>query len=221
MLLACTTFGNPVDLPRYRALADAHGCKVVVDAAAALGSVDADGVNFGAGAAEPVVFSMHVTKAFATSEGGLTCSSEAALLADLRAMGNFGFDAPRSAGLPGLNAKMDELTAALALAKLAEFPSVAAHRQRAERRYRELLPEFGFQRMACASYAPIFASVCCRATSRRAGTRSAPPMLAEGVHTGTYFDPPHGAPAVSARRERGRGRCPRPTTSPPAWSTCR
>jgi dTDP-4-amino-4,6-dideoxygalactose transaminase len=189
VLLACTTFGNPVDLPRYRALADRYGFRIVVDAAAALGSVDADGVNFGAGAPEPAVFSMHATKAFATSEGGLICSSDPALLADLRAMGNFGFTEPRSAGLPGLNAKMDELTAALALAKLAEFPSVAARRQRAELRYRALLPDFSFQRMACASYAPIFASVLLprELAPRRSAVRSA--MLEEGVQTGAYFDP--------------------------------
>lgn len=189
VIVACTTFGNLIDLDRYRAMAARHGCALVVDAAAALGTADADGRQFGAGSPEPVVFSMHATKAFATAEGGVTHCADPARLAALRAMGNFGFEAPRSASLPGLNAKLPEVTAAMATAKLAEFPRVVAHRLAAEQAYRAALPDFAFQTMTCPTYAPVFASVLLpRALApRREAIRA--DMLARGVRTGAYFDP--------------------------------
>lgn len=189
VLLACTTFGNAADLDRYRALASRHGCAVVVDAAAALGSTDAAGRQFGAGAPEPIVFSMHATKAFATLEGGVIYSADHARLSELRAMGNFGFVEPRSASLPGLNAKLNEVTAAMALAKLDDFPGIVSHRLSAEAAYRALLPEFEFQRMTCARYAPVFASILLprEMAPRRAAIRAE--MAAQGVQTGAYFDP--------------------------------
>ncbi len=60
------TFGYGIDLDRYRWLSKRFGVAVVVDAAASLGTTDASGVGFGAGAPFPVVFSMHATNPFAT-----------------------------------------------------------------------------------------------------------------------------------------------------------
>lgn len=64
------TFGHAIDLDRYRWIAARHDVAVVVDAAASLGTTDATGINFGAGAPFPVVYSMHATKPFAVAEGG-------------------------------------------------------------------------------------------------------------------------------------------------------
>ncbi|MBW8841133.1 MAG: DegT/DnrJ/EryC1/StrS family aminotransferase, partial [Sphingomonadales bacterium] len=49
------TFGNAIDLDRYAWLMRRHQVGVVVDAAASLGTIDAGGRGFGAGAPFPVV----------------------------------------------------------------------------------------------------------------------------------------------------------------------
>ena len=66
------------------------------------GAQDRGGNGFGTGFGQPVVFSMHTTKAFATLEGGLIYCADKSVIARLRAMTNFGFDEPRVASLPGL-----------------------------------------------------------------------------------------------------------------------
>lgn len=142
------TFGNGLDLDRYARLADDHGVGVVVDAAASLGSLDAAGQGFAAGFRHAVVFSMHATKAFATSEAGLIHCGDPDRLGRLRAMGNFGFGQPRIATMPGLNAKLSEVGALLALARLEDYEEIVSHRLTLAATYRELLPGLSFQRAA-------------------------------------------------------------------------
>lgn len=130
------TFGRAIDLDRYAWLARRHGVKVVIDAAASLGTADAAGRGFGAGAPFPVVFSMHATKPFAVAEGGLIHCADRATIERLRAMANFGFVRARSAALPGLNAKLPEVLAAIARAMLADFDAVCAAREQVAAAYR-------------------------------------------------------------------------------------
>ena len=102
------TFGYDIDLARYTEMSQRHGVPVVVDAAASLGTRQADGRGFGAGFESAVVFSMHCTKSFSTGEGGLVYSADPKLIANLRTMCNFGFGQPRTATMPGLNGKLSE-----------------------------------------------------------------------------------------------------------------
>lgn len=130
------TFGYGIDLDRYRWLSNRYGVAVVVDAAASLGTTDAAGLGFGAGAPFPVVFSMHATKPFATQEGGLIHCADPDRIERLRAIANFGFTAPRTATLPGLNAKLPEAMALVAQARLEDFDAVSRHREQLARSYR-------------------------------------------------------------------------------------
>lgn len=159
VLLPNATFGNCLDLGRYYRISKAREIPLVVDAAAALGSLDAAGRPFGIGSPYPLIFSMHATKAFATGEGGVVYCENRATIAELRAMGNFGFGLPRNATMPGLNTKLSEVGALLALTKLDEFDSVAQRRQELFEHYRALLPEFGFQKMTGRRAAHQFVSV--------------------------------------------------------------
>jgi dTDP-4-amino-4,6-dideoxygalactose transaminase len=81
------------------------------------------------------------------------------VVADIRAMGNFGFGEPRSATMPGLNSKMSEVCALLGLAKLSDYEATARHRQALFERYRTLLPEFTFQKLTGQRIAHQFVSV--------------------------------------------------------------
>jgi dTDP-4-amino-4,6-dideoxygalactose transaminase len=144
-LVPYATFGRALDLERYRWIARRHEVTVVIDAAASLGSVMPDGCNFGAGASMAVVYSMHATKTFATTEGGLVHSGDRTLIEALRRMTNFGFGEARSAERPGMNAKLSEVTGLMAQAKLDEIEAIAAHRADLAACYRAELAEFGAQ----------------------------------------------------------------------------
>ncbi len=183
------TFGNSIDLERYAWLARRYDVGVVVDAAASLGSLDAEGRGFGTDCPFPVVYSMHATKTFATSEGGLIHCADPTVIEKLRAMANFGFEAGRVATLPGLNAKLAEISALVAESKLGEIGRIAAHREALAERYRERLAAFSLQRPRGHAQAMQFMAVLLpRALAPHRAQIIA--MLAErSIGSGTYFSP--------------------------------
>jgi dTDP-4-amino-4,6-dideoxygalactose transaminase len=189
VILPNATFGNCLDLDRYARLAAAHGVPLVIDAAASLGSLAADGRAFGAGSAHPLVFSMHATKSFATAEAGLVYCADRGLVATLRAMANFGFGQPRMATMPGLNAKLNEVSALLGLHKLVEIEAIAAHREATHALYRSQLPGFAFQRMTGQRTAHQFVAVLVPEAMSGAVGQLVESLGEQGIGTGRYFVP--------------------------------
>src|SRR5204862_6418738 len=80
---------------------------------------------------ETHVFSFHVTKPFAVAEGGIVTAGDPVVADRLRSLINFGFDETRTSLVPGLNGKMSELHAAMALAMLDRYDD-ALRRRRAQ-----------------------------------------------------------------------------------------
>lgn len=189
VIVPYATFGNCIDLDRYERLSERTGIPVVIDAAASLGSLDVFGRAFGAGCALPVVFSMHATKTFSTGEGGVIHSTDAELIRTLRIMGNFGFGMPRSATIPGLNSKLTEIGALLALARLRDFESVVSHRDGLARRYRALLPDLVFQEIHGTRCAYQFMPVLLPAQFDGRRDEVIAALLARGVGAAAYFAP--------------------------------
>lgn len=183
------TFGNAIDLDRYAAYRRRYGVGVVVDAASSLGTLDDAGEGFGARAPFAVVHSMHATKTFAVAEGGLIHSGDADLIAELRSMANFGFEGGRSATLPGINAKLPEVLAIMAQAKLAEIETVADHRATLEHAYRSQLAGFELQRSTGVRRAMQFMPVLLpdHLAARRDDVVRR--MEEAGVGCGRYFSP--------------------------------
>lgn len=189
LIVPCTTFGAPVDLDRYERLADEIGAAVVVDAAAAAGSRDRSGRHVAAGRDMACVFSMHATKPFATLEGGFVYTGDAALAARIRSMSNFGFDGQRSAVSIGINAKLDEFTAAIGLAQVRRLDGIVARRERLAAVYARQLPDFKAQvveadrhaQMFFAALLPAECGICRDTVIRR--------MADEGIELGKYYDP--------------------------------
>jgi dTDP-4-amino-4,6-dideoxygalactose transaminase len=183
------TFGNDLDLDRYDALSRRSGIPVVIDAAASLGTVARDGTGFGTGCPHPLVYSLHVTKAFATLEGGLIYSADPATVEALRAMGNFGFAEPRVASMPGLNSKLSEVVALMGLEKLKEFEQVIAHRIEIAEAYYAELAGWTFQRLTGRRHAftfmPVLLPESC-ADRRRQILKS---LADEGIGASSYFSP--------------------------------
>ncbi len=183
------TFGNCLDIERYDRLSAEWGVPVVIDAAASLGSIDAAGRAFGSNSRHPLVFSMHATKAFATAEAGLVYCTDRQLIAALRVMGNFGFGEHRSATMPGLNAKLSEVGALLALRKLREIEAIAGHRNALFLMYRHLLPDFVFQRMTGQRTAHQFVSVLVPDHARGDVAGVIARLAQNGIGSGRYFVP--------------------------------
>ena len=183
------TFGYDIDLGRYAAMTRRHGVPVVVDAAASLGTIQADGRGFGAGFPGSVVFSMHATKSFAVGEGGLIYSADRSALAELRTMANFGFGAPREATTIGLNGKLSEVAALLGERRLADYDRVMDHRAELVGQYRAALPELAFQPAGPRRQAHQFASALLPPELGGAREAVRAGLQAEGVGSGAYFSP--------------------------------
>ncbi len=183
------TFGTAIDLDPYRWLAQRYGVGVVIDAAASLGTIDDRGIGFGADAPFAVVHSMHATKTFAVAEGGVIHSGDPALVAQLRAMTNFGFERGRSATLPGINAKLPEIVAIMARAKLAEIDTIATHRAALDDRYRSALAGFDLQQVAGRRRATQFMPVLLPAAQAHRRDAIAAALEQAGIGCGRYFSP--------------------------------
>jgi dTDP-4-amino-4,6-dideoxygalactose transaminase len=189
VVLPYATFGYAIDLDWYEQIHRTYGIPVIVDAAASLGTVTRDGQGFGTGFAGAVVYSMHVTKSFATAEGGLIYSADGELIQTLRSMSNFGFSESRSATRMGLNGKMSEVSALLANLRLQNFDSLMERRTHLVQLYREALPELTFQPQTPNRQAHQFTSTLL--PPGMAGQRRAiqAEMRRRGVDSANYFSP--------------------------------
>jgi len=183
------TFGNAIDLDRYVHFQRRYGVGIVIDAASSLGTLDDSGLGFGARSPFAVVHSMHATKTFAVGEGGLIHSGDVDLIATLRSMGNFGFEGSRNATLPGINAKLPEITAIMAQTKLAEIDAIADHRAVLEETYRATLPDFQFQAVSGRRRSMQFMPVLLPEHIAHHRDAIVEAIEANGVGCGRYFSP--------------------------------
>ena len=183
------TFGYPIDLERYRRITSQLGVPVVVDAAASLGTFDAQGRGFGTGFEGSVVYSMHATKSFAVGEAGLIYSADKNRIARLRTMSSFGFGEPRSATMPGLNAKLSEVTALIGRLRLRDYDSITQYRGGLANLYRAVLSELDFQAQAPGTQAHQFVPALLpgELSHNKAAIREE--LASRGVATGAYFSP--------------------------------
>ena len=136
-IVAVHLYGNPCDVPALERLARRHGLKLIFDAAHAFGSTYR-GKTIGAfGDAE--VFSLSPTKLLVAGEGGLVTTNDAKLAAAVRAMRNYGDVGAYNPEWLGLNARMTEFNAALALRGLSLVDAKVRRRNAIARIYTELL----------------------------------------------------------------------------------
>ena len=113
---ATHVYGHPAEVEAVHALAADRGIPVVYDAAHALGSERAGRAIGSFGRAE--VFSLSPTKVVVAGEGGLITTGDDELAERLRLGRDYGNPGDYDCRFPGLNARMSELHAAVALASL-------------------------------------------------------------------------------------------------------
>lgn len=139
-VLGVHVYGSPCDDEALREVADRHGLSLVYDAAHAFG-VMVGGVS-AASLGDASMLSLHATKVFHSVEGGAVVFRDPAVGSRVRALRNFGTDsATGEVVVPGGNAKMDELRAAMGVVNLRHVDDWIADRARVEARYRERLSD--------------------------------------------------------------------------------
>ncbi|MBO6657183.1 MAG: DegT/DnrJ/EryC1/StrS family aminotransferase [Pseudomonadales bacterium] len=186
-ILPTHVFGNPCDLDGMDRLSGEWEAPIVYDAAHAFG-VRVDGksiLEFG----DISVLSFHATKLFHCVEGGaLRFSSKDQLLA-AREMINFGFDAHGGIRRVGINAKMNELEAAMGLAVLDEVDVIMDSYRQSYELYDELLnPDLQRQKVSSDvehnfSYFPV-----CFSDSSTL-SRVVESLKADDIFARRYFEP--------------------------------
>jgi dTDP-4-amino-4,6-dideoxygalactose transaminase/nucleoside-diphosphate-sugar epimerase len=125
-VVAVNVYGVPPDLAALGRLCQEHRVRLIYDDAHGFGTIDR-GLRV---PTEPdvVTFSLHATKVLTAIEGGLVVARDPALARDLRRLRTHGLAADPLRSTPGLNAKMDELRAAVALHALARIDGTLARR---------------------------------------------------------------------------------------------
>lgn len=125
-MTATHIYGTPCQVEDLQKVADDAGIPLVYDAAHALGSRRGGRPVGGFGAAE--VFSMSPTKVTTAAEGGLVATHDADLARRLRIGRDYGNPGTYDCEFPGINARMSELHAAVALAGLSTVAERVAYR---------------------------------------------------------------------------------------------
>jgi dTDP-4-amino-4,6-dideoxygalactose transaminase len=138
-ILATHTFGTPCDVEGLAAEARRSGIRLFFDAAHAFGSRHADVPVGRFGDAE--VFSFTPTKPVIASEGGIIATNDDVLAERCRIGRDYGNPGDYDCLFVGLNARMSEIHAALALASLEGVSERIEHRNALVTAYRDALKD--------------------------------------------------------------------------------
>jgi dTDP-4-amino-4,6-dideoxygalactose transaminase len=152
-ILAVHIFGNPANVAELEEIAAQSKAHLICDAAHGFGS-KVNGQHIGTfGTAE--VFSFSPTKLVVAGEGGLVATRDADLARRLRAARNYGHDGSYDPELIGLNARMSEIHAALALRGLNGLEARIERRNQIRLQYQRRLksvPGLRFQQIPAGNH---------------------------------------------------------------------
>lgn len=139
-------------------------------------------------------YSLHASKLVNGFEGGYITTNDSDLCRKLRAMRGFGFENRDRVDYFGINAKLNEMHAALALANLDELENLVCENKMKYEKYKKLLinHEFleliEFNEKEQTSYKNILVKV--KKSSRITRDLMVSIMNAEGVLARSYYSPP-------------------------------
>jgi dTDP-4-amino-4,6-dideoxygalactose transaminase len=189
-ILATHVFGTPCDVDGLQELASRLGLRLFFDAAHAFGSLSGGRPVGGFGDAE--VFSLTPTKPLVAGEGGLITTNDDELAERCRMGRDYGNPGDYDCRFVGLNARMSELHAAVALASLESIDERLERRNALQTRYAERLEpvdgiSFPVVRPGDRSTFKDL-TVLLPASADRA--RLIEELDAAGIETRTYYHPP-------------------------------
>ena len=137
-ILPVHVYGVPCAVEEIERIADTYGLKVIYDAAHTFGMrlpMGRSVLEYG----DMSVLSFHATKVYTTCEGGAIICRDAKTKQRIDYLKNFGFADETVVIGPGINAKMNEVQAALGLLQLQYIDGALAQRAQADARYRAAL----------------------------------------------------------------------------------
>lgn len=136
-IVATHVFGNPCDVERIEQIARIHNLKVVYDGAHAFGVRHKGQSVYKWG--DISTLSFHATKLFHTIEGGAIVTNDDELADRVRLLCNFGIvDTDQVEGI-GINAKLNEFSAAMGMCVLDDIELILECRAEIGRRYEKRL----------------------------------------------------------------------------------
>ena len=190
---ATHVYGAPAEVEALQTIADDAGIPTVYDAAHALGSLRRGRPvgSFGTAA----VFSMSPTKVATAGEGGLVATHDGDLAAQLRIGRDYGNPGTYDCQFPGLNARMSELHATVALASLDGLDDRIAYRNELVEVFKKAVadvPGLGFQWVDAedvSSYKDL-TLILEPATFGLTSGQLQRALKAEGVDSRRYYHPP-------------------------------
>ncbi len=153
-ILVVHQIGMPADMPAIMRVADAHGLKVIEDAACAAGSEirwDDKWERIGHARGDAVVFSFHPRKIVSTGDGGMITTRHADWDAKFRLLRHHGMsvsDSVRHSAntvvfedypILGYNYRMTDIQAAVGREQLKRLPDIVVRRREIATAYRSLL----------------------------------------------------------------------------------
>lgn len=131
-------FGNACNVEAIGEIAQKHKLKVIYDASHAFGVTYKGESLLKHG--DAATLSFHATKLFHTGEGGAIIFKRKQDLERAKKMINFGITGPESIEELGINAKMNEIQAAMGLCVLDEMEENLQAREQVWQRYQQALP---------------------------------------------------------------------------------
>ena len=191
-ILATHVFGTPCDVEQLQEVASRNGTKLYFDAAHAFGSRHR-GIPVG-GFGDAEVFSLSPTKVLVAGEGGIVATNDEVLAQACRIGRDYGNPGDYDCRFVGLNARMSELHAAVALASLETLEERVERRNVVARRYRELLatvPGIDFPSVPLGDRS-TFKDFTVLVDADRFGldaVKLAEALAAEGIETRRYYSP--------------------------------
>lgn len=192
-IVAVHTFGNPAEIEQLESIAARHGVPLVFDAAHGFGALYR-GQPVGA-QGDVQVFSLSPTKLLVAGEGGIVATNRDDVAQSVRLGREYGNDGSYNSAFAGLNGRMGEFNALLGLHGLSLLEQVACRRNVLANLYRELLVEL--PGLTTARVNPgnrcSFKDMSIVVDPEQFGLdrdQLALALLAEGIDTRKYFDPP-------------------------------
>ena len=138
-ILAVHIFGNPCDISRLEAIAKKHKLRLIFDSSHALGSKYSGKMIGSFGDIE--CFSLSGTKVITSAEGGIVTSNNTEIISKMDIGRNYGAGQDYNCQFIGLNGKMSEFHAAIALESLSLIDKLVSRRNELADLYRKRLSE--------------------------------------------------------------------------------
>jgi dTDP-4-amino-4,6-dideoxygalactose transaminase len=133
-IVPVNVFGNPCDVQNIDLFAKKNNLKVIYDASHAFGVKDLQGQSI-LNSGDISTLSFHATKLFHTIEGGAIITSNSELAEKIRLIIKCGIPGTDEVSCIGINAKMNEFSAAMGLCIMEDIQVIMQERQRIWQQY--------------------------------------------------------------------------------------